>query len=246
MKWALVTGASAGIGFETSLALAKSGYDLILVARRESLLLDLANQIEALGRGARLLAMDITSDKDLERLSQLPELESLHVLVNNAGLALGVETLQEGRPQDWQTMMDVNVMGLLKVTHVALPHLIRHRGHIVNIGSVAGEWTYPGGAVYCATKAAVHAISEGLRLDLIGSGVRVSNIQPGMVNTEFSTVRMGSKEKADKVYEGMTPLSGADIAESVVWCLNRPAHVNVQEIMIFPTDQAGVGYVHRK
>lgn len=154
--------------------------------------------------------------------------------------------MQDARIADWDEMFDVNVKGLLSLTRGLLPFMIRNKsGHIVNLGSVAGRWTYPGGAVYCATKFAVRALSEGLRMDLVGTGIRVTNIEPGMVNTEFSKVRFGDQAAADKVYAGMTPLSAQDVAESILWCVQRPAHVNIQEIVIYPTDQAAIGLVHR-
>lgn len=155
--------------------------------------------------------------------------------------------MDRAKLSDWEAMVETNVMGLLYITRLAVDSLKATRGHIVNLGSVAGHWTYPGGGVYCATKAAVRALSEGLRLDLMGTGVRITNIEPGMVETEFSVVRYGGdKGKADKVYSGMEPLTADDVAESIEWCLDRPARVNIQEMMIFPTDQAGVGFVNRR
>jgi 3-hydroxy acid dehydrogenase/malonic semialdehyde reductase len=144
-------------------------------------------------------------------------------------------------------MFDTNVKGMLYLTRAILPYMIKKKnGHIINLGSVAGHTVYPGGAVYCASKFAVRALSEGLRMDLAGTNIRVSNIEPGMVNTEFSKVRLGDQAKADQVYAGMTPLSPQDIAETILWCLQRPAHVNIQELIIYPTDQAAVGQVTRR
>lgn len=177
-------------------------------------------------------------------------LKQLKVLVNNAGLAAGVDRFHEAKTQDWDLMIDVNIRGLLYLTRSLLPFLLEQRegAHIVNLGSVAGRWVYPAGAVYCATKFAVRALSEGLRMDLQGKNIRVTNIEPGMVETEFSEVRLGDKDKAKAVYSGMRPLEAMDIAESILWCLERPQHVNIQELVIFPSDQAAVGpsYVHRR
>ncbi len=175
------------------------------------------------------------------------QLSGINVLINNAGLAKGTTTFQDSNPSDWNEMLDTNVVGVLNMTRLVLPFLIANQsGHIVNLGSVAGRYVYPGGAVYCATKFAVRALSEGLRMDLSGTGIRVTNIEPGMVETEFSIVRMGGdKTKADEVYKGMNPLTAHDIAETVCWCLERPAHVNIQELVIFPTDQAAIRQVHR-
>lgn len=244
--WALITGASAGIGHASALRFAREGYDLILIARREDRLQEVRQEVEALGRKAVVLAGDVTSAKIFEQVAALPQFPHISVLLNNAGLAAGVESVQSAKFTDWERMLDTNVTALFHLTRVVLPSLIANRGHIVNIGSVAGRWTYPGGAVYCATKAAVAAFSEGLRLDLMGTGVRVTNIAPGMVESEFSLVRLGSQEKSDKVYDSMTPLSPEDIAECISWSLSRPKHVNVQEMLVFPTDQGGVGHVHRE
>jgi NADP-dependent 3-hydroxy acid dehydrogenase YdfG len=173
--------------------------------------------------------------------------QNTDLLVNNAGLARGTDPLHKGNIEDWDQMIDTNVRGLLFVTRQLLPRMVERRaGHIVNIGSVAGRWSYPGGGVYCATKFSVRAISECLRMDLLGTGVRVTNIEPGMVETEFSEVRFQDKEKAKQVYKNMKPLSAQDIAESILWSVQRPAHVNIQEIVIFPTDQASIRDVHRE
>ncbi len=166
-------------------------------------------------------------------------------LINSAGLAKGTELLQNSKSSDMNQMIDTNIKGLLEITKLFLPQIIKHQGHIVNLGSVAGRLVYEGGAVYCATKFAVRAISEGLRMDLKGTGVRVTNIEPGMVDTEFSLVRLGSKQKADAVYADMKALSAYDIAENIFWCLQQPKHINIQELVIYPTDQASVGQVVR-
>jgi NADP-dependent 3-hydroxy acid dehydrogenase YdfG len=246
--WALVTGATAGIGAATSEALARAGYSVVLLGRRQQRLVELEKTLSQWGM-VRTLVADVQNRSELEQqLSSLgPILGELNVVVNNAGLALGIEKFSEGNISHWEQMIDTNIKGLLYITRILLPAMIeRGQGHIVNIGSVAGRWVYPGGNVYNATKYAVRALSEGLRMDLLGTGLRVTNIEPGMVETEFSTVRLGDRVKADQVYAGMTPLSSQDIAEAVLWSLDRPAHVNIQEMVIFPTDQAAVTMVHRR
>jgi serine 3-dehydrogenase len=181
-------------------------------------------------------------------LDDLPEEWAIDVVVNNAGMARGVEPLQEGDPRDWDEMIDTNVKGLLYLTRALVPGMIaRGRGHVINIGSVAGHDVYPGGAVYCATKHAVDAITRGLRMDLLGTGVRVSTIDPGLVETDFSAVRFrGDVERAANVYRGYTPLTPADVADAVVYAATRPAHVNVDEVILKPTDQASVTMLNRK
>lgn len=174
-------------------------------------------------------------------------LARVKVLINNAGLARGMATLQEGNPDDWDAVIDTNVKGLLYMTHAVLPGMVeRGKGHVINLGSVAGFYTYPKGGVYCASKYAVRALSEGLRADLLGTGVRVTEISPGMVETEFSRVRLGNAQKAKAVYQGMRPLNGEDIAEIAVWTASRPEHVNIAEVMVYPTDQASPMLVHRR
>jgi len=249
-KWALITGASAGIGEATAVELSSQGYNLILVARRKERLEKLKKKIEKNQK-----VQVVTECFDLRNTKQIiqfikkhsAQLKKLEVLINNAGLAKGSAQFQDAQVSDWDEMMDTNVKALLHLTRAILPFFIANRsGHIVNLGSVAGRWIYPGGAVYCATKYAVRAISEGLRLDLLGKNIRVTNIEPGMVQTEFSLVRFGSQKKADSVYAGMKPLTAADIAETIAWVLNRPSHVNIQELVIYPTDQASVRDVHRE
>lgn len=250
-KWAIITGASSGIGAATAKALAGAGYSLFLVARREDRLKELAGKIKKSNSkiSIKTAVVDVRKKSDVDRFfkAESKDLKNVEVLVNNAGLAKGTDKLQHAEAKDWDLMIDTNVKGLLYFTRGVLPHMVKkNSGHIVNLGSVAGRWIYPGGAVYCASKFAVTAISEGLRMDLYGHNIRVTNIEPGMVNTEFSVVRFEDKKKAEKVYEGMTPLSAEDIAESIIWCLNRPAHVNIQEMVIFPTDQAAIGLVNRR
>ncbi|MBX3041448.1 MAG: SDR family NAD(P)-dependent oxidoreductase [Bdellovibrionaceae bacterium] len=246
---ALVTGASSGIGAATARQLAKAGYDLFLVARREERLKALSEELQSHSVRVQWAALDLRDRMALEQFfsSKAEALSRVEVLVNNAGLARGVEKVQEAEPRDWDEMLETNVRALLAFTRRVLPGMTaRGSGHIVNVGSVAGRWVYPGGAVYAATKAAVKSISEGLRMDLIGTGIRVTNVEPGMVETEFSEVRLGSKSASDRVYARMQPLKAEDIADTILWSLQRPAHVNIQEIVIFPTDQAAVGQVHRR
>jgi 3-hydroxy acid dehydrogenase / malonic semialdehyde reductase len=245
MKKALITGATAGIGLATSELLASEGYELILCGRRGERLKALQKKFDR----SHILEFDISSRESCESaISQNSALfEGLDLLFNNAGLAKGVDPIQEGNFDDWDAVIDTNVKGLLYLTRLILPYMLKaKRGHIINMGSVAGRWTYPRGTIYCATKFAVRAISEGLRLDLMGTPIRVSNIEPGMVETEFTKVRLGDEERAKAVYKGMKPLTASDIAECVLWCLNRPAHVNIQELVIFPTDQAAISNVSRQ
>lgn len=245
---ALVTGASSGIGAATARQLAQAGYDLWLLARRGDRLQALAEELHVQAH-VKISTVDLQDRGELNLFFQThaESLQDVQVLINNAGLARGVEKLQEARLDYWDEMLETNVRALLALTRQVLPGMIsRGVGHVVNVGSVAGRWVYPGGAVYCATKAAVKSISEGLRMDLIGTGLRVTNIEPGMVETEFSEVRLEDRAAAAKVYDRMTPLTPEDIAESIIWCLQRPGRVNIQELVIFPTDQAAVGQVHRK
>lgn len=248
-KWVLITGASAGIGEATALEMATKGYNLILVARRKERLENLKKALEAKGPIQVLIAtLDVRKPEEIAQFAQdhADTLQKVSVLINNAGLARGTDKVQTGQMTDWNDMIDTNVKGLLAFTRAVLPYFIaNNHGHVINIGSVAGRWTYPGGAVYCATKFAVRAISEGLRMDLLGTQIRVTNIEPGMVETEFSKVRMQDEKKASQVYAGMKPLTAADIADTIGWVVTRPAHVNIQELVIFPTDQASIRDVHR-
>lgn len=247
-SYTLITGASSGIGRATALLFASKKHALILTARR----LDRLQQVEKECREAGatdvfIFALDISDAGQIAKLGTFLESKNikLQCLINNAGLAKGTGLLQDSKTSDWDQMIDTNVKGLLYITRVVLPFLIKTKGQIINMGSVAGRLVYEGGAVYCATKFAVRALSEGLRMDLKGTGVRVTNIEPGMVNTEFSFVRLGNQQKADEVYDGMMPLLANDIAETILWCVERPAHVNIQELVIYPTDQASVGQVVR-
>ncbi len=246
-----ITGATSGIGEATACQLAASGKNLFLMGRRKKNLQTIQKKCQKLGSNeVFILDFDLqniskpATQKKIKDFLKKNKIE-VNVLVNSAGLAKGTELMQDAKSSDWDQMIDTNVKGLLQITQLFLPSIIRQAGHIVNLGSVAGRLVYEGGAVYCATKFAVRAISEGLRMDLKGTGVRVTNIEPGMVNTEFSLVRLGTKEKADAVYADMAPLSAKDIAESICWSLSQPKHVNIQELVIYPTDQASVGQVVR-
>lgn len=250
MKWAIVTGASAGIGLQTALDLAEKGYSLILIARRKEKLVNLKIQIESAFKVKCLIfSLDLQNFEKVKSWAQKNKkhLEKVSVLINSAGLAKGFDKYQDSQWSDIEVMIDTNIKGLMALTLWVIPYLQKNKnGHIVNLGSVAGRWVYPGGTSYCATKFAIRAFSEGLRQDLLGSGIRVTNIEPGMVHTEFSEVRLGSKKLSDKVYENMTPLSAKDISEAITWAIERPAHVNIQEMVIYPTDQAHIGLVYRK
>jgi len=251
-SWALVTGASAGMGRAIAQALAARGVNLLVNARRENRLLELKKELSG-KHGVRVepLVFDIRDLKQSESALKVRAdlVSEVSILVNNAGLGKGTGPIYEASIDDWEQTIDTNIKGLLYTTRLILPHMVkRNEGHIVNIGSVGGRWILPGSVVYCATKFAVRAITDGLRMDLMGKKIRVTNIEPGMVKTEFSLVRLGDEAKAEAVYEGLKPLQPEDIAEAVIWCLERPPHVNVQELVVFPTDQVGVGqmYIHRE
>lgn len=249
-KRALVTGATAGIGAAIAEALCAAGCDVIITGRRKDRLEAQAAQWSDQHHvRVTAAAFDLSDRHGVQRVFEArPDFADVDILVNNAGLARGTDKMQEANAADWAQMIDTNIGGLLWMTRpIAAKMAARGDGHIVNLGSVAGRWTYPGGGVYCATKAAVGALSEGLRMDLHGTGVRVTNIEPGLVETEFSMVRFaGDEDRAKAVYEGTRALSAADVAETVLWCLARPVHVNVQELVLFPTDQASVRDVHRR
>jgi len=242
----LVTGASSGIGRACAEAFAAEGARLVLAARRRDRLRELADQLDV---DTHLAEMDVRDRAAVEgAISALPaQWAAVDVLVNSAGLAAGMEPLQDGDPDNWDRMIDTNVKGLLYVTRAILPGMItRGRGHVINIGSVAGHETYPNGAVYCASKAAVDRITNGLRMDVVGTGVKVSTVDPGLVETEFSTVRFGGDaERAASVYDGLDPLTGADVAEAVVWVASRPRHVQVAEVVVLAAAQGSATLVHR-
>jgi serine 3-dehydrogenase len=246
-----ITGASSGIGRSCARAFAGTGARLILAARRLQRLEELALELKQKpGEEILLLTIDIRDQPAVERaVNGLPaEWAAIDVLVNNAGLSRGLDKFQEGKLDDWEEMIDVNIKGLLYVSRAVIPGMVkRGHGHVINIGSIAGHEVYPGGNVYCATKSAVDALSKGMRLDLSGMGLRVSQVTPGMVETEFSLVRFrGDKVRAGKVYQGLTPLSPDDIADAIVYCATRPPHVNISQMIVMPTDQASATMVHRK
>ena len=247
----LITGASSGIGRSCARAFADTGARLILTARRLQRLEELAVELKRKpGEDILLQGLDVRDQPAVARaVSKLPaEWAAIDVLVNNAGLSRGLDKLHEGKLDDWEEMIDVNIKGLLYVSRAVIPGMVkRGHGHVINIGSIAGREVYPGGNVYCATKFAVDALSKGMRLDLSGTGLRVTQVSPGMVETEFSLVRFrGDKERAGKVYQGLTPLSPDDIADAVVYCATRAPHVNISEMIVMPTDQASTTMVHRK
>ena len=250
-KIVFITGASSGIGAATALAFAAEGARLLLAARRSGKLAEVASA--ALARGAEAVHsvhLDVRSRIAVQRMvDELPhEWAEIDVLVNNAGLSRGLEKLYTGKFEDWEEMIDTNIKGLLYVTRTVVPGMVvRGHGHVVNLGSTAGEMTYPNGAVYCGSKAAVKAINDGLRQDVLGTPVRVTAVDPGMVETDFSLVRFrGDQEKAAKVYKGVVPLTPEDVAEAIVWAVKRPAHVNIAHILLTPVDQANSLLFHRE
>jgi len=242
-----VTGASSGIGAATARAFALTGAHLVLAARRIERLRELA---AALAVPTHLIALDVRDRAAVHAaVAAIPaSFATIDALVNNAGLSRGFEPLHEGVEDDWEEMIDTNIKGLLYVTRAVLPGMVaRGRGHVINVGSVAGHETYPRGNVYCASKAAVRVLNKGMRLDLLGTGVRVSTVDPGLVPTEFSEVRFhGDRARAATVYENTRPLSAADVADAIVWCASRPPWVNVEEVLLMPTDQAAPALVHRR
>lgn len=246
----LITGASSGIGAACARVFAQAGAKLILVARRLEKLEQLSEELsQTFSTQLYLLSLDVRDFASVEStLSTLPSAWSeVDILINNAGLSRGLDKLHEGSIQNWEEMIDTNIKGLLYFTRQLVPGMVsRGRGHVVNLGSIAGHQTYPGGNVYCATKAAVKAISEGLKQDLLGTPVRVTSVDPGLVETEFSRVRFhGDTERANKVYQNLTPLTAEDVADVVFFCATRPAHVNISEVILVPTDQATATLVHR-
>ncbi|MEH2002985.1 MAG: SDR family oxidoreductase [Nostoc sp.] len=247
----LITGASSGIGTACARIFAGAGAKLILAARRLERLQQLADTLSKDFRTEiHLLQLDVRDRNAVESaISTLPPAwANIDILINNAGLSRGLDKLHEGRFQDWEDMIDTNVKGLLYLSRYVVPGMVsRDRGHVVNLGSIAGHQTYPGGNVYCATKAAVRAISEGLKQDLLGTRVRVTSVDPGMVETEFSKVRFhGDSERANKVYQGVTPLTADDVADVIFFCVTRSPHVNINEVVLMPVDQASATLVNRR
>ncbi|GGI90406.1 SDR family oxidoreductase [Legionella impletisoli] len=250
-KVVLITGASSGIGKASAKQFAEAKARLLLCARRLSVIQELADELQAqYDIPIHTFELDVQKEQQVNHAIQsLPEAwKSIDVLVNNAGLAAGLDTIQEGDSADWDAMIDTNIKGLLYMTRAVLPNMIeRDSGHIINIGSIAGHQVYPKGAVYCATKHAVDALSQGLRLDLSGTKIRVSSVDPGAVETNFSLVRFkGDEKRAKAVYKGFQPLMPEDIADAILYCASRPEHINISEILIMPTAQAGATMIARK
>ena len=249
-KTALITGATSGIGEACARKFAEGGYNLILTARRAEKLAEIKAQLEAKGTKVRTLVFDV---RDAEAAKQAigslkAEWQTIDVLINNAGLALGLEKEYEGDPEDWNTMIDTNIKGLLTMTRLIVPAMIeRNEGHVINIGSVAGDAAYAGGNVYCATKAAVKTITDGLRIDVAESAVRVTNVKPGLVETNFSNVRFhGDNARAENVYKGIVPLTGADIADVAFYAASAPKHVQIAEVLVLATHQGSGSVIHRE
>ncbi len=248
----MITGATSGIGRATARILAQDGHHLILTGRRRERLEALRDELTRDYPKCHVLTLTFDvgrRDAVDEAIASLPEdWRAIDTLVNNAGLAVGLEPLHEGDPDDWERMIDTNIKGLLYVTRAIAPGMAdRRAGHIVNLGSIAGREVYPGGAVYCATKHAVRALSQGMRQDLLPYGIRVSLICPGAVETEFSLVRFkGDNQRAASVYDGYTPLTADDIARTIRFALTAPAHVDLQDILVMPTAQADARTVHRR
>lgn len=251
-KVAIVTGASSGIGYATAMALADAGFQLAVGARRQDKLEGLVHAIEQ-NTGARpfAAALDVTDVSSVESFIEgvLQHYQTVHVLVNNAGKALGTDNIDENADEtDWELMLDTNVLGLLRMTKRLVPHLVASgAGHIINIGSIAGHEAYAGGGVYCASKFAVRAITGALRQELLGKPIRITSIDPGMVETEFSVVRYhGDNGKAAQVYEGVRPLTAEDVADCILFAATRKAHVNIDEMIVKTIDQADAKRVARK
>lgn len=250
-KIVFVTGASAGIGAATALAFAAEGARLLLAARRAGKLSEVASL--ALEHGAKVvhsIELDVRDQRAVQQaIDDLPkEWAEIDILVNNAGLSRGLDKLYMGNIQDWEEMIDTNVKGLLYMTRAVVPGMVaRGRGHVINLGSTAGEISYPNGAVYCGTKAAERAINDGLRQDVLGTPIRVTSVDPGMVQTDFSLVRFrGDADRAANVYKGVKPLTAEDVAEVIVWVAGRPAHVNIARVLMTPVQQANSLLFHRE
>ena len=246
-KIVLITGATSGIGLACARKFAANGDKLILTGRNEQRLAEIKKELDA---EVITLAFDVRNCEEAEKqISSLPaDWQNIDVLVNNAGLALGLEPEYEGDLDDWGTMIDTNIKGLLIMTRLVVPGMVkRNQGHIINVGSVAGDAAYAGGNVYCATKAAVKALSDGLRIDVADTAIRVTNLKPGLVETNFSNVRFrGDNERATNAYKGIKPLTGDDIADVAVYAANAPAHVQIAEVLILATHQASGSVIVRK
>ena len=249
-KIVLITGATSGIGLACARKFAENGDRLILTGRNESRLAEIKKELSEKEADVMTLAFDVRDNKKAERYIQdLPaEWQEIDVLVNNAGLALGLEPEYEVNNDDWETMIDTNIKGLLTMTRLVVPGMVqRNRGHVINMGSVAGDAAYAGGNVYCATKAAVKALTDGLRIDVANTAVRVTNLKPGLVETNFSNIRFrGDNDRAANVYKGIKPLTGDDIADVAVYAANAPEHVQIAEVLILATHQASGSVIVRK
>ena len=250
-KIVFITGASSGIGRSCAVAFAREGARLILAARRAERLDALAEELKKrFSTHSRTIGLDVTDRGAVfEAVGSLTDgWENIDILLNNAGKALGLDKSYETRPEHLEGMLETNVKGLIHMTSAVVPGMVdRNHGHVINIGSTAGRWVYPGGTVYCATKHAVRALNEGLKMDLHGTKVRVSSVDPGLVETEFSLVRFdGDHERADSVYSDTNPLTPDDVAETVIWCASRPAHVNISEVLMMAVDQSHATMVNRR
>lgn len=250
-KIILITGASSGIGEACANSFAAEGAKLILAARRVDRLRTLSQKLEKEHKTDSLvLKLDVRDKNEVRKvLRDIPaDWQNIDILINNAGLSLGLDKVQDGLFDNWDIMIDTNVKGLLYVTREILPGMIkRGSGHIINLGSIAGYLVYPSGNVYCATKHAVRALTEGMQMDVVDTPIRVSAVSPGLVETEFSLVRFkGDAEKAKNVYKGIHPLTGEDVAEAILFCLTRPTHVNINDLIIMPSNQASAMVVHRE
>lgn len=249
-KIALVTGATSGIGEATAMIFAENGINVIITGRREERLNILKNKLESMNVRVLTLCFDVRDEEEVNKnLKNLPaEWKEIDILVNNAGLAAGLSTFQEGDTDDWNRMIDTNVKGLVYVTRAISPGMVeRKRGHIINIGSIAGKEVYPNGNVYCATKHAVDAITKGMRIDMLPHNIKVTQVSPGAVETEFSIVRFhGDKNRADKVYEGFECLVAQDVAECIWFVASRPKHVNINDMIVMPTAQASGSIFHKE
>jgi NADP-dependent 3-hydroxy acid dehydrogenase YdfG len=249
-KIILITGATAGFGRATAIKFAKNGYNIIITGRRKERLQDIEKELGTFKVNVLSLNFDVRNRVEVESaINNLPaEWKNIEILVNNAGLAVGLSHIDKGDTDDWDRMIDTNIKGLLYVTRAVSPLMVaRNKGHIFNISSIAGKDVYENGNVYCASKHAVDALSKAMRSDLLTHNIKVTNIAPGMAETEFSIVRFkGDREKADGVYKGVDPLTGDDIADVIYFCATLPAHVCINDLVITPTQQAGVGQVFRK
>ncbi|MFO7573666.1 MAG: SDR family NAD(P)-dependent oxidoreductase [Bacteroidales bacterium] len=249
MKTVFISGATSGIGRATAMRFAGEGWNVIINGRRAERLDKLQKELEASGTRVLSLVFDVRNREEVEKAvaSLQAEWRDIDLLVNNAGLAVGLEHIDKGDPDDWERMIDTNIKGLLWLTRAVVPLMIaRGSGHIVNIGSIAGKEVYENGNVYCATKHAVDALSRSMRIDFLKQNIKVTNVAPGMVDTEFSIVRFkGDAAKAETPYSGMTPLSGDDVADVIFYCAGLPAHVNINDVLVMPTAQAASTIINR-